>query len=315
MQKGFVSIPVLVYVAIGVLVTAGTGIGIYQYQEVRQENAQIKAELEEQRDKEIERLEAELEGAKQKQEIATTTIDESWIEPEIEPETKINDRVTEIQVVTPTPSQVMNDICANLEGIQEAIPPNHRLIEGNCVAVIDLCSNLSGTQETVPEGYRADGGSCKEIGDKCNNIPGIQEDIPAGDLLTREFGCVSEAEYEELLSERQTDTNSEREIEESPSFSDTRSRELEEEITDRLSRQYAEVRYLDRYGWTNRSRDLFQNDLNEYQILNPDFSPPSRYDNAETLKDFVDYWELWMSMKYNHEFDLPYEDYRIYWLY
>lgn len=84
------------------------------------------------------------------------------------------------------------DVCANLEGTQEAVPDGYQsLSEGQCTEVVpdlvDVCLNLDGTQTTVPTGYVAGTDSqCivvipdPEPVDVCTNLTGLQEVIPTG---------------------------------------------------------------------------------------------------------------------------------------
>ena len=52
-MKGFISVTLMAVIAVSTLVFSGAGFGIYKYQEVKKENAQIKADLDEQKDIEI----------------------------------------------------------------------------------------------------------------------------------------------------------------------------------------------------------------------------------------------------------------------
>ena len=60
---------------------------------------------------------------------------------------------------TPPP----DDVCSNLDGVQETVPDGYTLTEGECtIPPDDVCANLDGVQETVPEGMVADGANCIE---------------------------------------------------------------------------------------------------------------------------------------------------------
>lgn len=75
-MNGFISITVVAIVAVSTLVLGGAGYGAYKYQEVQKENEQIKAELDQKKDKEIARLEEELNATKEEVDADDETKDE-----------------------------------------------------------------------------------------------------------------------------------------------------------------------------------------------------------------------------------------------
>lgn len=92
------------------------------------------------------------------------------------------------------------DLCSNIEGVQEIIPDGYILNnEGLCVPEeeeIDLCLNLEGTQTEIPAGYLLEGeGQCvpeEETLDVCPNLEGDQGVVPAGMFINNDGQCVVE---------------------------------------------------------------------------------------------------------------------------
>lgn len=73
----------------------------------------------------------------------------------------------------------VQDVCANIVGLQENVPEGYMLLADSCVP-IDACSNLEGIQMQIPAGMeQAASGECQQS-DMCSNIDGIQESIPVG---------------------------------------------------------------------------------------------------------------------------------------
>ena len=64
-MKGFISITFIAIIAVATVALGGAGYGVYKYQEVKKEKEQIKVELDQKKDKEISRLESELNAAKE----------------------------------------------------------------------------------------------------------------------------------------------------------------------------------------------------------------------------------------------------------
>jgi len=72
--------------------------------------------------------------------------------------------------ITPEPEPALEpepeDVCPNIEGVQETVPESKELDdEGNCVELEpeDVCPNIDGVQETIPGGmFQNDEGNCVE---------------------------------------------------------------------------------------------------------------------------------------------------------
>jgi uncharacterized repeat protein (TIGR01451 family) len=103
------------------------------------------------------------------------------------PEHQANEHVAEPSVSScPTPAP--DDLCPNLTGVQESVPPGYvKDGQGNCVQPpppVDVCPNLEGNQQTVPDGYELVDGHCVLIPppptDVCPNLDGVQETVPYG---------------------------------------------------------------------------------------------------------------------------------------
>ncbi len=85
------------------------------------------------------------------------------------------------------------DVCANIDGIQSAIPNGYTVDNfGHCVSIVDVCPNLPGAQATMPAGYRANEiGACVFISiDYCPNMPGVQYSIPNGYIINSVGNCI-----------------------------------------------------------------------------------------------------------------------------
>ncbi len=76
------------------------------------------------------------------------------------------------------------DVCANLDGLQQAAPAGYGLAaDGKCMP-LDVCPNVPEVQSDVPEGMEYDStGECVAI-DVCTNLSGVQPSIPMGYELT-----------------------------------------------------------------------------------------------------------------------------------
>lgn len=73
-----------------------------------------------------------------------------------------------------------NDLCANIEGIQESAPTGMIAYDDGTCASPDRCSNIPEVQLEVPEFYiRQADGTCVEK-DVCKNIDKIQHTVPEG---------------------------------------------------------------------------------------------------------------------------------------
>lgn len=77
--------------------------------------------------------------------------------------------------------RTVEDVCGNLEDIQEALPVGYGYDEaGNCeLLILDVCNNIDAVQIEAPEGFLpADDGGCYV--DVCSNIAGLQQHMPPG---------------------------------------------------------------------------------------------------------------------------------------
>jgi uncharacterized repeat protein (TIGR01451 family) len=89
--------------------------------------------------------------------------------------------------VSACPQSAPDDVCPNLDGVQESVPDGYVKDEqGSCVKIpppVDVCPNLDGAQPALPEGYTLVDGRCVVISppvDKCLNIAGDQATVPEG---------------------------------------------------------------------------------------------------------------------------------------
>lgn len=90
------------------------------------------------------------------------------------------------------------------------------------------------------------------------------------------------------------------------SYAEQRSGELEDEITDIITKEYARLIYRKLYSWSIEDRSDFQFLIDEYKVYNSSFNSPA-YNNPDNLEKFINYWEAWISMKYNEQFTVPYQ--------
>jgi hypothetical protein len=103
------------------------------------------------------------------------------------------------EVPDPEPTESPRDVCTNLPGIQEAVPPGmlpNGL--GDCFVPptpIDICPNLDGVQTEVPAGTGLDehGDCVPPPPDSCPNLDGTQDAIPAGNIVDSQGNCVGAA--------------------------------------------------------------------------------------------------------------------------
>lgn len=85
----------------------------------------------------------------------------------------------------------IEDVCSNLDGVQESIPDGYESDENHeCVlSPVDVCTNLDGLQEVLPVGYSFDEESdCQP--DICANIDGLQTAVPDGLEIDGLGNCV-----------------------------------------------------------------------------------------------------------------------------
>ena len=93
----------------------------------------------------------------------------------------------------------INDLCLNIEGVQESVPNGYVVnTVGACVVpVIDVCPNIEGLQPVIIIGYLLDGsGNCQP--DVCLNIDGLQMTLPSGKDLEVVGKCVDHDECPNL---------------------------------------------------------------------------------------------------------------------
>ena len=105
-------------------------------------------------------------------------------------------------VVKTDPLPPPEDVCPNLEGVQEEVPEGMTIDkEGNCVEEppppVDVCPNIKGDQAEVPDGMVIDEeGNCVEEPpppvDVCPNIEGDQAEVPDGMVTDEDGNCVPE---------------------------------------------------------------------------------------------------------------------------
>lgn len=221
--------------------------------------------------------------------------------------TPVDVEITPVNVVVEatTTDEVLEEVDSPPQPVyQEPSAPPVETIKP--VTVVDFCINIEGIQSGVPAGYTSVSNICTLIvrKDRCFNIEGIQEEIPGGLILTREIGCVTESEYDEHFDSQ----NPEPEPEPEPTYAEIRSKELEDEISRDLARDYARLIYENRNTWSHEDEVKLGVHLKEYGIYTSFYhSTPG---SADTLKEFVNYWEAWLSNKYNKQIRIPVENYK-----
>jgi len=98
----------------------------------------------------------------------------------------------------PKPELGHFDVCPNLDGDQNRLPPGRIMKDGDCILVNlenDVCSNIAGVQAYTPLGMVNSAGICEApIApppiDVCPNIPGDQALVPDG-MEIKNGDCVS----------------------------------------------------------------------------------------------------------------------------
>ena len=181
MNKGFITIPILVIALLGITVVGGGGYAVYKVNQIQQESDTRVSELE----LKIEQIAPAEPAVEVAVEVVATTTATSSVEVvavEEKPVAVTPAVVKTPAVVAPTPAPVV------------VAPP---VVQ----APVDVCTNIAGLQSVVPDGYKLSSGSCVELVDRCPALAGIQEEIPAGMLLTREYGCISENEFDTYKSQ------------------------------------------------------------------------------------------------------------------
>ena len=171
-QKGFITLPFLIIAILGTLVVGGGGYAVYKVNQIEQESSSRVTELE-RKFEEVSKMDTAtagiaLSGTTTTEEIATSTGEVIMAE--------------ETETVLPT--------IANIPAPSVQMPAIQ--------LPVDVCTNLSGAQATLPDGYTLSGSNCIIKEDKCLNIIGIQEAPPSGMILTKEYGCISERELDQI---------------------------------------------------------------------------------------------------------------------
>jgi len=100
----------------------------------------------------------------------------------------------------PKPELGHFDVCPNLDGDQNRLPPGRIMKDGDCILVNlenDVCSNIAGVQAYTPLGMVNNAGICETPiapppVDVCPNIPGDQAIVPDG-MEIKNGDCVSSA--------------------------------------------------------------------------------------------------------------------------
>lgn len=85
----------------------------------------------------------------------------------------------------------IQDLCKNMEGIQEELPTDYSLdSDSNCLPPpVDVCTNIDDLQISLPSGYAFDDlGLCQQ--DSCSNIVGLQVVVPQGQEHDENGNCV-----------------------------------------------------------------------------------------------------------------------------
>jgi len=192
MNKGFITIPILVIALLGVTVVGGGGYAVYKVNQIEQTSADRVAELEQK----IENITPVAPVTDVAPELATTSASSSE-EKVVEDEVDVQDiepvnTPTAFTTVVPTPIVVA--------------PPVAQ-------APVDVCSNVVGMQSVIPVKYNLSNGLCIKKEDKCLNVEGIQEAVPKNMLLTKEYGCVTETYLDQIEEAERALAKAEREAE------------------------------------------------------------------------------------------------------
>ncbi|MFZ2125341.1 MAG: lamin tail domain-containing protein [Candidatus Saccharimonadales bacterium] len=85
----------------------------------------------------------------------------------------------------------LQDICSNIDGVQEVLPEEYTLYEDNqcSPSPVDVCKNIDGLQIVVPGGYLFDENSNCQA-DFCSNLDGLQLVLPDGMELDSAGDCL-----------------------------------------------------------------------------------------------------------------------------
>jgi|GEM_PF-3081065 len=203
MQKGFITIPILIIAILGITVVGGGGYAVYKVSEIQQESNDAVAQLEERLEQMV--ATTTLEVGDEIEQVATTSESVSTTSEEMVEESLALEVQTEPEVATAVYVAPIAPV------VETYVPP----------APVDLCLNMTGLQATIPSGYKASGSNCEQIEDKCENVSGIQESVPTGMLLTREYGCILESDLDRIEEQK-------REIEKAEKLADKQAEECED---------------------------------------------------------------------------------------
>jgi len=177
MQKGFTTLPILAIIALSVSILGGGSYAVYKVNEIQRESntavAQLKEEIEKMASSTSEIETAPITTTSSSNEQATTSI----AEPEL-------DKIDTKEIIAPSYK------APNLTVAEQYTAPE----------LVDICLNIEGSQAVTPTGYKVSGNTCIKMEDKCSNIAGAQEEVPEGMLLSKDYGCVTEAEMDELAA-------------------------------------------------------------------------------------------------------------------
>lgn len=182
-QAGFIALPILVLILLGTAVVGGGGYTVYKVNQIEQRNADVVADLQAKIEQMATTTEETVVETATSTEMATTTEnDATSTSVAIEPESRAN---------TPTPVPVVTT-----------------------PTVVDVCTNIAGIQTTLPNGYRLSGATCVQREDKCLNVEGTQDNVPTNMILTKEYGCITEADLDAIEARIASAEKAKREAEE-----------------------------------------------------------------------------------------------------
>jgi outer membrane murein-binding lipoprotein Lpp len=175
MKRGFVPLVVMGIVALVSALVAGGGYTAYKVNQLQEENDTIKEQLQEQK-QELEQVNEATTTNQLENQNESTTTSTSTTELDVEDNQTITQKQTDIVPQASTPA------------VQ--IP-----------VTTDVCSNISGIQTGVPSGYKTVGTICNLMEDKCSNVEGVQDVIPKNMILSKQYGCITEADLDRIEDE------------------------------------------------------------------------------------------------------------------
>jgi len=220
MNKGFITIPILLIALLGITVVGGGGYTVYKVNQIQEESDARVSELEQKIDQiTVEEPVIEI--------VATTTSSTSAeiVATEKESAAVIPSAIKTPVVVAPTPTPVV----VTTPVVQ---------------APVDICSNIGGIQSVVPAEYTLSNGLCIMKEDKCLNVEGVQETVPKNMLLTKEYGCVTEVYLDQIEEAERALAKAEREAEKM----EEECEEAEDELADAEKEYNKYQKILDNYS-------------------------------------------------------------------